>query len=224
MSSILNMYPALSQIPLLSAAPVSHIDRYLTEDCTTKRNFLAGDRIYSSETLPISVGVVLSGRAEIYTSESEEGTLLKVISPQDMFGIANLYAADTAFPTVIRATDVCEVLFFDGDAFRAFIENDPTVLRLYLHFLSKKIVYLNRKIATFTAPSAEKKLGLFLLENHANGCYQGSMTKLAELLGIGRASLYRSIDKLCAQGLINHEGSTLILCDPSALLDYSQNA
>ncbi len=223
MSSILNIYPSLSQIPLLSAATASHIERYLTETCTSKRSFLAGDTIYSSETLPISVGVVLSGRAEIYTSESEEGTLLKVISPQDMFGIANLYAADAAFPTVIRATDACEVLFFDGDAFRVFIENDPTVLRLYLHFLSKKIVYLNRKIATFTASSAEKKLGLFLLENHTDRCYQGSMTTLAELLGIGRASLYRAIDKLCAQGLVKHEGNSLILYDPGELLDYCQN-
>ena len=223
MSSILNIYPSLSQIPLLSAAPASHVERYLSEERAKKQSFLAGDTIYSSEILPICVGVILSGRAEIYTSESKDRTLLKMIFPQDVFGVANLYATETAFPTVIRATDACEVLFIDGDAFRDFIENDPTVLRLYLQLLSKKIVYLNQKIATFTASSTEKRLGLFLLENHIDGSYRGSMTMLAELLGIGRASLYRSIDKLCAQGLLEHNGGSLTLCNPSALLDYCQN-
>lgn len=222
--NLIESLPLLRDIPIFSIASSAHVEQYLGAEHTQRCCFRAGETIYSSEAPHIRVGVLLSGRAEIHTPESEERAILKSITVKDMFGIANLYAADTAFPTVIRASELTEVLFIDGTAFRDFIENDPKVLRFYLHFLSKKIVYLNRKIATFTAGSAEKKLAVFLSENHVNGRYHGSMTTLAGMLGIGRASLYRAMDKLSALGFLKHEGNELILCDPSALCTDCQTS
>lgn len=221
--SLLHEIPMLRDIPIFSIASPSHIEQYFNHLTTDRCCFHDGDLIYSSEA-PIRIGILLSGKAAIHTQGNEEHALLKTIAQKDIFGIANLYAADTAFPTIIRATEDTEVLFINADAFRDFIEHDPAVLRFYLHFLSTKIVYLNRKIATYTAGSAEKKLAVFLSENHSNGHYRGSMTTLANLLGIGRASLYRAIDKLVALGFLKHNGNELLLCDQSALCTYCQNA
>ena len=222
--SILESYPSLSQIPLLAVASPSHLESLLNSDAASRCTFEPGEVIYSSESSAVYVGILLSGRAEIHTAAGDERTLLKILFPQDMFGIANLYATDMAFPSVIRASDVCEVLFLEGSRFRDFLENDPATLRFYLQFLSKKIVYLNQKIATFSAGSVEKRLALFLCESKNNDGYLGSMTTLSELLGIGRASLYRAIDKLCSAGLIRHEGNRLIVSNAPALLSYCQNS
>ena len=221
---LLSDFPTLRDIPIFRMADETYLDSCFRTGTTERRWFSEGETVYSSESSHIQVGILLSGKAEIHSSGGEERALLRSITVGDMFGIANLYAADTAFPTVIRAAEATEILFIDGAAFRSFIENNPSVLHFYLRFLSQKIVYLNRKIATFTAGSAEKKLAVFLSENHVQGRYRGSMTTLANLLGIGRASLYRAIDRLSELGFLLHEGNNLILLDPAALCTYCQTS
>ena len=218
-------FPILKTISLFSQASPTHAAECFGESDCALCEFSAGEILYSSDTKTVCVGVLLSGSADIYTQGTQSRTLLKTAVPGEMFGIANLYATDDAFPTVICAKGAVRVLFLEGEAFRRFIETDAAVLRFYLRFLSKKIVYLNRKIATFTAGSAEHRLALFLLENHKNGkdspAY--SMTKLADALGLGRASLYRAVDKLVALSLIEHQGGRITLLDPEAIKAFSKS-
>ena len=215
-------YPILKALPLFAAASADHAERCFSESDCMLCHFEAGETVYSSDTAPIRVGVLLSGEVEIHSHGGESRALLKTASTGEVFGVANLYATDTAFPTVIRAKQPTDVLFLEGEAFRRFLETDPAVLRVYLAFLSKKIVYLNRKIATFTAGSAEHRLALFLLENQTEGVFTPthSMTTLASLLGLGRASLYRAIDKLSEQGLIEHRDGCIYLPDREALSTF----
>lgn len=223
--NIYEQFPILETIPLFSQASPDHASRCFTEEDWKLFDFGSGDILCSSDTAPVRVGVLLSGEAEIYTQGTQMRTLLKTAKPGEVFGIANLYATDDAFPTIIRAKGAVRVLFFSAAAFRCFIETDEKLLRFYLRFLSKKIVYLNRKIATFTAGSAEHRLALFLLENHKLGIDSPaySMTKLADLLGLGRASLYRAVDKLVELSLITHQNGRIALLDPGALSDFSQS-
>jgi DNA-binding IclR family transcriptional regulator len=44
------------------------------------------------------------------------------------------------------------------------------------------------------------------------------MSRLAELLGMGRASLYRAIDALCDEGLVEKQGKTILIRNKPALL------
>ena len=218
-------FPILKTIPLFSQASSAHAEACFGESDCTVCEFPSGDILYSSDTKAVRVGILLSGAAEIYTQGTQARTLLKTARPGEMFGVANLYATDDDFPTVILAKGSARVLFLEGDAFRRFLETDAAVLRFYLRFLSKKIVYLNRKIATFTAGSAEHRLALFLLESHKSGADPPapSMTKLAELLGLGRASLYRAVDKLAELSLIENRGGRIALLDAEALSAFAKS-
>ena len=220
--SLYEQFPLLPSIPLFAAASVEHVEQSFCEQDCVLCHFEAGDTVYSSSAEAIRVGVLISGEVQIHSQGVESRALLKTASAGEMFGVANLYATDTAFPTVIRAKQSCEVLFFEGTSFRRFLETDPAVLQVYLRFLSKKIVYLNQKIATFTAGDAEHRLALFLLENQRDGIFtpSHSMTMLASLLGLGRASLYRAIDKLSELGLIEHRDGSLCIPDCEALSSF----
>lgn len=217
--TLYDQFPILKSIPLFAAASDRHVEKCFGEAERSLCRFGAGEAIYSSHTESIRVGVLLSGEAQIHSQGGEGRALLKSASTGEMFGVANLYATDTAFPTVIRAKTACEVLFFEGESFRRFLETDPAVLQVYLSFLSKKIVYLNQKIATFTAGDAEHRLAFFLLEHERDGIFtpSHSMTMLASLLGLGRASLYRAIDKLTALSLIEHRDGSLYIPNHDAL-------
>ena len=224
--NLCEQFPILSRVSLFEVASAAHVDRSFSNQDFSLCSFGAGEVVYSSKQTGVRVGVLLSGDAEIYTAGGDTHALLKTAKAGEIFGIANLYADDTAFPTVIRAKGAVQVLFFSGDAFCRFIETDPSVLSFYLGLLSKKIVYLNRKIATFTAGSAEQRLAIFLLENHTNGVFEPpySMETLAKLLGLGRASLYRAIEKLTDLSLLSHRNGCFYLSNVEALRTFSNSA
>ena len=74
---------------------------------------------------------------------------------------------------------------------------------------------MNDKIDSFAATSAEEKTAKFLLNNtHENKIFSKmNMTQISSSLGIGRASLYRILDKFEALGAIKRADSEIIITD-----------
>ena len=211
------LYSILKQHPVFATLSPDTVRRYFSEQNSEIVSFGAREIAYSSSADRLRIGILLSGKARV---ETDTQALVKSLRIGELFGIANLFAEDEPFPTVILTTAEAKILFLDGETVRRLVEEEPTIRRAYLKFQSEKIVYLNRKIATLTAGSAEKRLAVFLLDYEHDGIFipPCPMSRLAELLGIGRASLYRAIDALCAEGLIEKQGKTIYLRNKNALL------
>lgn len=220
--TIYELFPNIRNVSLFSHVPDACINRYLCDGSLSVTEYAEGEIICSPNATKSEIGIIISGHARAHSGDSTDHTLLKSMSVGDMFGIANLYAQDEPFPSLIMATEPCQVLRIDGESIKALIENEPTVLRNYLTLQSKKIVYLNRKILTLTAGAAEKKLALFLWEQKEAVPSHSihSMSELANLLGIGRASLYRAIDTLTQKGLIERENKSLKICNILLMEQY----
>ncbi len=210
----------LKKHPLFASLDEVAVARYFAKDAAQTVAFAANEIAYSSASEGVRLGILLSGAARVQSGSAGAHALLKSLAVGELFGIANLYAEDEPFPSTIVTTAPSQILFLDGAAVRRLIEGEPAVLQSYLAFQSKKIVYLNRKITTLTAGSAEKKLAVFLLDYEQDGVFTPPcpMNRLAELLGMGRASLYRAIDALCAEGLIEKRDKTIYLRNKDALL------
>ena len=222
--TVYEIFPDIERLPFFKCASKDTVNKYLNENTINVRSFSTGETIYSPISKSISVGILIDGMAKVRPN-GDEKTLLKTMHVGELFGIANLYAEESSFPSIIVAEKKSKVLFIDGDVFKSFIENDPSALKCYLAFLSKKIVYLNKKIATFTASSAENKLALYLLENGTEDTLHlsVSMSELAKTLGLGRASLYRALDKLLEARLIERDGADIRIIDHENLLALASN-
>ena len=214
------IFDVIKSDKILGYADKNNLEKCFDKQNVYAENFAAGDTIYSPECRQRQIGIILEGRAAVEPTNSNEKVLLKILSERDMFGVANLYASELPFISVIIAKSTCRVLFIDADAFRALLESDAKAMRAYLEFMSRKIVFLNKKISTLTAGTTEKKLAFFLAENQHGGKFSSQipMTTIAETLSIGRASLYRALDSLEAQGLIRRDGKTVFIPDKDALL------
>lgn len=222
--TVYELFPDIENLPFFKYASKDTVNRYLNEENVKVISFFHGDIIYSPVSKSISVGILIDGAAKVRPHEDEK-TLLKTLSRGEIFGVANLYAEEVCFPSIIIAEKKAKVLFIDGNAFKGFIENDPSALKFYLRFLSQKIVYLNKKIATFTASNAECKLALYLTEYSEKDDFSlsVSMSELAKTLGLGRASLYRALDKLESAKLIERDGSNIRIIDREDLLALASN-
>ena len=103
---------------------------------------------------------------------------------------------------------------------RTPLGESPAFRENYIGFLGGRIRFLNRKIGYLTAGSAERRLALYLA-SLGPGEVRLSIpfSALSELLDIGRASLYRALDRLEADGqIVRHGGRSLTVVNPEALL------
>ncbi len=205
-------------------ASAENIERYFTDKNLFTKSFHSGEVVYSKDSEQRCVGIIISGRAACEPFGAKDNALLRIMGDGDTFGVANLYCRDEPFPSVIVAKTSVTVLFIEADAFCSLVENDVSVLKAYLAFLSNKIVYLNKKISTLTAGTTEKKLAAYIAKNCKDDMrlQSVSMSSLADMLGVGRASLYRALDELDRLGLIQKDGKTITVIDKNALSSYIQ--
>lgn len=217
--NLTEFYPDIKKHPIFKNSDNSAINKYIAKENFDVKKYHAGGNICSPCTSNNAVGLIIRGCATVSSKDEEKNVLLRTMGEGAMFGIANLYAENIEFPTRIVAKSACEVLFIKKEAIRNLIENDKNTLRSFLAFQSNKIVYLNKKINSFTAGGAERRLSLFLIDNAVGGIYSAdvSMSALAEMLDIGRASLYRAFDALEAAGCIERKNKKTIIINQALI-------
>lgn len=185
--------------------------------------FAKGEVIYSPTHFQRSIGLFLSGSAQV---EKGGGTvILNTLRPGDWFGVAALFSQSCRYVATVRAASSCRVAFFTYEGLTAMLAAEPVIGLNYISFLSSRIHFLNRKIDQFTAVSAEEKVALYLLEQTGNGSSFSlpmSYAKLADSLDLSRSSLYRAMDALENAGVLKKEGRRLTVLDPEGLEQWTQ--
>lgn len=157
------------------------------------------------------IGIILSGKASVRSGI--DGVIINKLKENDFFGVAVLFDSPKHL-TIVKADSKCKVLILTKDFVLHCITKNYQISLNYIRFLSKKINFLNQKINSYTAKSAENKLYVYLTQiPHDGNCIElnTEMTTIAKMIGIGRATLYRAFDKLEASGLITRDGKNIFL-------------
>lgn len=161
------------------------------------KSFKKGQVIYSHDNFLRSIGVMLSGKAKATGTEGEG--LLNRFEKGSVFGAAAVFGNNTEYISMIIAESDCRVQFIEQEVLEGLFESYPQISVNYISFLSSKIRFLNEKLAIMMQDDTCGRLYQFLLKNDG---YSGKMTALADMLCIGRTSLYRSIEELTNKNLI----------------------
>lgn len=194
--------------------------RVCADERTFVRTFADGDTVYENGTALPALGFLLCGGAEIVREKGNCEVFLREMTAGDAFGAAALFAKGEPYVTTVRAKGKTRVLFLPQAAAEALLTAFPRAALGYIAFLSAKIRYLNRKLSTFTAGSAAEKLcGYLLAQSDTDGrvVLPGSYARLAEALGLGRASLYRALDALESNSVIERGKHEIRILDRDAL-------
>ena len=107
------------------------------------------------------------------------------------------------------------VATFNKDFVEKCLMHNLTVSKNYITFLAKRITFLNNKINSFTARNTENKLYSYILQlprdDNNTVILPVSLSTLAKMIGIGRASLYRAFEKLENDGTITKLEKKIVL-------------
>ena len=147
------------------------------------------------------LGIVIKGRLSVF---SESGTLLNQLQPGNMFGVSTVFTGYSSHITRISAAVNSAAVLIGEEELATIFAEDFSVNRSYLAFLTDRIRFLNWKIDLFSASTAQQKLRLYLLHLRKEGSEVTvePLARLGHTLGMGRASLYRVIEKLEGEGVI----------------------
>lgn len=213
----------LTLSPLFRGVEETVLDRLLSNDTVAVRSFSQGESIPLSTEGERALVILTDGQALAYSSDTERSVILRSIDRGTVFGVSVLFS-DEPPVSEIRAKGKASALYLPASAVRALIEESHTFSMNYIAFLSGRIRFLNRRIACYTAGSAERRLALYIVDlpelDRGVVRFDTSMTDLSELLDIGRASLYRALSRLTEAGLIERDDRRIRILDREALVRY----
>lgn len=177
---------------------------------TEEKTYRKGECIYTPEVSQKALAMVLEGHVRVWQGRVPMNDLLS----GDVFGVAALFGTDEDYPSTVIAESDCRILYIPQETVISWMKAVPTVAQNYVAFLSDRIRFLNRRLATLTAGQADGKLWKYLLAHRdADGVVsvKEGMSELAERLDMGRSSLYRSLDALAQLGKIRRERKKIII-------------
>ena len=180
-----------------------------------------GQTIYNKNAFKHSLGIVLKGRVKV-TKDSADGRtiMMNTLRAGDIFGAAALYNNVSEYVVTLTALDQVKAVFFSQRLVGKLIERDPLISENYIRYLSSRIIFLNRKIYFLTAGTAEQRLASFVMDNFSEGDAQSlpmPMNKLASMLNMSRASIYRGLDILTACGAVSYDNKKMCIININKL-------
>ena len=172
--------------------------------------FNKDELIYSSQSFTRAIALVISGAAKAETNNAHR-VVMKRFLPGMCFGAAAVFGGE-AYVSRITAETETEIQFITEDILISLFEKYPKTAINYIAFLSDKIRFLNNKLSVLSCPSAESAVLKYLVSAADKDGYAvipENMTMLSKMLGLGRASLYRSLDSLEKNGHIIRENNNI---------------
>ena len=215
-----NIQDILSEMFLFGGIDVSALEKeFCFLPCCEVKEYASGEVIQSAATPLDGLAYLHSGTASVLSDTSDKSVLLRNLTSGEVFGASTLYSEVRGYNTVITADTMCTVVIIPAEQVKRIISANPVVAENYIRFLTERICFLNRKISAFTAGSAKLAVYLLGLPQNTDGTVtlRTSMSDLADMLNMGRASLYRAFDALTMNGILSREGKKITLLDRNAL-------
>ena len=177
----------------------------------TPKSFSKGQVIYSTDSYEKALGVLLFGECSALSGK----VIKRKFSNGDVFGAAAVFGDGESYVSEIVAVTDCKVQLIPEAVLLKLFESYPQTAINYIEFLTRKVRFLNNKIAQFSSKSVTQKLYSFLVQsaNEEGIITVPSMTEITRQTGIGRTSLYRCIDELTNSGLIERKNNIIRLCE-----------
>jgi len=197
----------ISLCPLFQGMAENELAGLLNQEGCSILEFPPGSELPSDGML-----ILLSGRVLIEKPASDgRSILMREAVPPEAVNAASALSRCESMSRLI-APDGCTVLHISSPALSNAISKGGAFALNMTQLLVSRVVFLNKKITSLAGYTAASRLTLYLEENAKtqNGIttvtLPCSLTEFAEYLGVGRASLYRTLAVMEADGSISRKG------------------
>jgi CRP/FNR family transcriptional regulator, putaive post-exponential-phase nitrogen-starvation regulator len=146
---------------------------------------------------------VLSGRMKVFITSPNGKTLLFCFySTRGILGEAEFATgAGLAAMSVQTITDAT-CIGIPRDRYEAVLKQNITFMNAVSDALAHKLFRCTRNSAVTILYSLESRLCAYIAMTNDKGCFSEKLTEVSEILGTSYRHLLRTLDSLCAQGIL----------------------
>ena len=204
-------------------------EKYLAEVAaiTVKRNFSKGESLFNDGESATGFYLLAAGSVKLCkVSLDGKEKVLHFVHPNETFAEAAFFG-DGRYPAEARAMEKGEALFLPKEAFIGLLERNPRFSLNLIVSLSLLLRRFARQIEELSFAEVPSRLAIYLIETAGkkSTTFQGKtyldlgMKKgeLASHLGTVSETLSRTFKKLKEEGIIEVEGSRVIIHDMARL-------
>ena len=221
----MNLKEFASSLFLFEGISDTVIDEILNSPAVELRSFPRNETIYSPTEYEKKLGFVVSGKCDVKIIKNDSPpTVLNTLGERDAFGVLAVFSECEEYPTEIIAAKNSDVLFISKDGALNLVKQYPEIAMNVIRFLSGRIGYLNKQLATFSGTRVEHRLASFLFrlyQKHGEE-FDFNCKKTSEAINAGRASVYRALDILSTDGIITYSAKQIKIINPSKLKENTK--
>lgn len=187
------------------------------------RKYNKGDVIAYANDRVIQQLILLRGTIKNEMSDYNGKTIkiTDMVAPK-LLAPGFLFGNNSHYPVSIFASTDCEIMAINKSDFLQSLLNNNKLQLNFLNIISNQTQFLTRKINFLKLKSIKAKIAHFLLNLHIRQksttiVLPQSQTQLADLFGITRPSLSRSINELAHDSAIEISGKQVTILDINKL-------
>lgn len=220
------MEEVLTKSPLFSGLNEDRIQDLFSKVVFQTKKYDKGDLIASGGDECRSLMIVIKGSVKGEMVDYS-GRVLKIedIPAPRPLAVAFLFGQNNRFPVSISATEPTELLIIPKQSVVSLMQTSEMFLTNFLNAVSNRAQFISGKLRFLSFKTLKGKLAHYFMEldgqQKQNGEIQLIKTQeeLAELFGVARPSLSRTLRNLHHQGLIEASGRKIRILDRDGLLE-----
>lgn len=216
------MFEALKISPLFAGLENQEINSLINKVLHQIKHFSNKEVLaFSGESVERAM-ILLEGKLQGEMVDFSGNSLkIEELEPPQMVAAAFLYGPQSVFPVNLSALSDGRLLVIYKKDFTQLLSADLRVLNNYLNIVSGKAQFLSEKITFLSFKTIREKIAYFLLHHSKPGSAVVSINQsqkgLAEMLGVARPSIARTIAEMEDDQIIRWERNQVAILNQKSL-------
>lgn len=213
------MYPILLNSPLFRGLTLEELTHLFSQVKHQIRHFRSGELLAQAGD-PVDKAILLmEGRLQGEMVDFAGNSLkIEELDPPQMVAAAFLYGPKSKFPVFLNAKTDGKILIILKKEFTNMLSLESRVMVNYINIVSGKAQFLSGKITFLSLKTIKEKIAYYILQMMKNGgniyvAIDQTQTSLADLFGVTRPSLSRTIQEMEKQNIINWSRDRIVIKD-----------
>jgi CRP/FNR family transcriptional regulator, dissimilatory nitrate respiration regulator len=216
------MFEVLKASPLFKGLEIEGINSLINNTLHQIKHFSNKEVLAYADDRVEKAMILLEGKLQGEMIDYSGNSLkIEEIEPPQMVAAAFLYGPQSVFPVNLSALSEGKMLVFYKKDFTNMLSAEQRVLSNFLNIISGKAQFLSRKITFLSFKTIREKIAFYLLQNSRPGSrivvINQSQKGLAEILGVARPSLARTISEMEASHIILWERNQITILNLKSL-------
>ncbi len=172
------------------------------EPCLELHSFHKDEYIFTQFDKPNYVYFFVSGKAKVHqVNKNGSVTLIKFYVTGDLVG--DLELLDIATSAVsLQAMEEVLCIGINTNKYKNLLLNDTVFLKALATQLGKKMLEDTINFSKNQTYAVENRLAAFILTSQVDGCFNETLTEVADYLGTSYRHLLRVLSSLCSNGYL----------------------